>query len=593
MTTEIAIYLAIFSITLVMFFFEWVSSDVVALGVMLSLILTGLITSDEAFAGFGSDTALMILGLLILTAALVRTGVEDIAGRWLLKYTGTNPERIFLILMIVPAALGAFMSNTASTAFFLPITFGLARRANISASKLLMPMAFANLFSSSVTLISSSTNIIVSGLMRQQGLDPIGIFELSPVGIPITIAGLLYMVFIGRHLIPDRLAGRDQLAVFRSKLYITEAMILPDSPLIGKTLEESGLGRDLGIVILKIIRNKTENISATADTTLQQDDVLLVEGQREDILKIKDKTGIDIKADAKLLETRFRENPEELEIVEVMVMPRSRLVGRTLKNFRFRERYGMQVLAINRSGETISHKISRTALRVGDVLLIQGPSARIRQLDYDNHFRVLEIVERHSPNMRRAPLASSIFFGALILAALNIFPIAVAVLMGAFLVFVTRCITPEEAYRDVEWKALILIGCMLAFGKAMQESGTADYMADQIVELSGGAQPYVLLSAFFILTVLLTQPMSNQAAAAVVLPVAILTATRLNLNPRTFSMMIAVAASTSYLTPLEPACLMVYGAGQYKFIDFIKVGLPLTVLIYIIAIILVPMLWPV
>ncbi len=592
MTTEIAIYLTIFIITLVMFFFEWVSSDVIALGVMLSLILTGLITTDEAFAGFGSETALMILGVLILTAALVRTGVEDIAGRFLLNYTGTDPQRLLLILMIVPAMLGAFMSNTASTAFFLPITFGLARRANVSASKLLMPMAFANLFSSSVTLISSSTNIIVSGLMRQNGLDPISIFELSPVGIPITIAGVVYMLVLGQRLVPDRSAN-DTSTIFKTQLYITEAMILPDSPLIGKTLEQSGLGRDLGILILKIIRNKTENLSTDASTVLQQDDVLLVEGQREDILKIKDRTGIDIKADAKLLSTHFKENPGELEILEVMVMPRSRLVGRTLKNFRFRERYGMQVLAINRSGETIQHKISRTALRVGDVLLIQGPSNRMRQLDLENHFRILEIIERNPTNQRRAPLATGIFFGALILAALNIVPIAVAVLIGAFLVFLTRCITPEEAYREVEWKALILIGCMLAFGKAMQESGTADYLADQIVNMSGEASPMILLTVFFTLTVILTQPMSNQAAAAVVLPVAIQTATRLNFDPRTFGIMIAVAASTSYLTPLEPACLMVYGAGNYKFIDFVKVGLPLTLIIYVISIILVPMIWPV
>lgn len=593
MTPEIAIYLIIFAVTLVLFFFEWISTDIIALGVMLSLILTGLLSTDEAFAGFGSETALMIIGVLILVAALVRTGVEDIAGRFLLRYTGEDAQRIFLTLMIVPAVLGSFMSNTASTAFFLPITFGLARRAKISASKLLMPMAFANLFSSSVTLISSSTNIIVSGLMRQQGLDPIGVFELSPVGIPITIAGILYMMFIGKHLIPDRLAGQDHLNFMSSQVYITEVMILPNSPLIGKTLEQSGLGRDLGILIFKIIRDKTTTLPAEAHTVLAADDVLLVEGQKEDILKVKDKSGIDIKADVKLMDTQLRENPENLEIVEAMIMPRSKLVGRTLKNSRFRERYGMQVLAINRSGETIQHKISRTVLRVGDVLLVQGPRERIRQLDFDNHFRILEIVDRTTANIRRAPVAVIIFAGSLVLAALNIVPIAVAVLLGALLAFLTRCITPEEAYREVEWKALILIGCMLAFGKAMQDSGTATYLADQIVELSGSSQSFWLLSAFFVLTVLLTQPMSNQAAAAVVLPVAVQTAVQLGLNPRTFAMMIAIAASTSYLTPLEPACLMVYGAGQYKFIDFVKVGSLLTLIIYGIAIILVPILWPV
>jgi di/tricarboxylate transporter len=252
------------------------------------------------------------------------------------------------------------------------------------------------------------------------------------------------------------------------------------------------------------------------------------------------------------------------------------------------------VLAINRHGETIRRKISQVELKLGDILLIQGPHSNISLFNEGNHFRVLEAVNggRARPNRRRARRAIAIFVGALAVATLNIVSLPVAVLLGTLLVFLTRCITPEEAYRDVEWRALILIGAMLALGAAMEETGAAQYLAAQIVNLSGNANPLALLAGFFILTVVLTQPMSNQAAAIVIVPVAMQTALRLNLNPRTFAMMIAVAASCSYLTPLEPSCLMVYGPGRYKFVDFLKVGSLLTVLIFVIALALVPLVWP-
>lgn len=591
MTTEIAICLIIFAIALVLFFFEWIAADIVALGIMLALIITGLLTPEEAFAGFGSPTALMILGLLIMTAALTRTGVVDIAGRWIVQRAGSSPGRVSTILIIGSSIIGAFMSNTASTAFFLPVTLGIARRAKISPAKLLMPLAFGSILSSSITLVSTSTNLIVDGLMRQYGLQPLGMFELTPVGLPIMVVGLGYMLTVGRRLIPDRTGISTEDTLFATRLYLTEAMITPDSPLIGKKLADTPFGRDLDITVFQIVRDKTEYIRPNANVELKQSDVLLVQGERSELLRIKETPGIEIKADVKLRNTSLEEG--QPEVVEVIVLPRSPLIGRTLKGYRFRERYNMQVLAINRSGETIRSKISRVVIKMGDVLLIQGERDQLKQLETNNHFRVLDVIERITPNTQRAYIAAGIFVLALGLATVNLLPISVAVVLGAFLAFLTRCITPEEAYREVEWKALILIGSMLAFGTAMQQSGTADYLADQIVNAVGTSSPTMLLSLFFVLTVLLTQPMSNQAAAVVVVPIAIQTAVRVNLDPRPFAIMIAVAASCSYLTPLEPSCIMVYGPGQYKFFDFVKVGSLLTLLIFGLAIMLVPMIWPV
>jgi di/tricarboxylate transporter len=590
--SQIALLLLIIGAALALFMFEWVAADVVALGVLLSLILTGLLPTEQAFAGFGSDTFILIFGLLILTAALARTGVVDLTGRAILRQTGDDPIRLLMVVMIAAAGLSAFISNTASTAFFLPAVIGLAHRARLSPSKLLMPLAFASILTSSVTLVSTSTNIVVSGLMTRYGQPPMGMFELAPVGIPVAVVGLLYMATIGRRLIPVRTREGELEQTYGIRSFLTEVMILPGSPLVGKTLAESGLGSDLDLTVIRVVRGKHDYMLPQADLELEDGDVLLVEGQREEILKIKDEVGIDIKADVKLADPEIQ--ADELQLVEAILLPRSPLIGRTLKGARFRERYGLQVLAINRHGETIRKKISQVKLKMGDILLIQGPYSNISLFSEGDHFRVLEAVNggRARPNRRRARRAVAIFVAALAAATFNVVSLPVAVLLGTLLVFLTRCITPEEAYRDVEWRALILIGAMLALGAAMEETGTAQFLAGQIVNLAGNANPLMLLTAFFILTVLLTQPMSNQAAAVVIVPVAMQTALRLDMNPRTFAMMIAVAASCSYLTPLEPSCLMVYGPGRYRFADFLKVGSLLTLLIFVIALALVPLVWP-
>jgi len=590
MNEQILLMLGTVLAAVVLFSWDRIPTDVTALGILLFLILAGLLPPEKAFAGFGSDVVVMILGLLIIMAALGRTGVTDFAGRAILRWTDSGPEQLLLVIMIAAVALGAFMSNTAATAFFLPIVIGLARRARISAAKLLMPLAFASIFASSITLVSTSTNIIVSGLMTEYDMPPMGMFELTPVGLPIAIVGVLYMFALGKHLIPDRIPP-EQIEDLSVRLYLTEILILPDSSLIGKTLHESGMGRDLDLTVVRIVRDKARYLVPQANTRLEEGDVLLVEGARENILHVKEVAGIDIKADVELSDPDLQ--TEDIGLTEVILLPGSPLIGRTLKGLRFREQYGLQVLAINRYGETLTRKMSRIRLRMGDVLVVQGDRARIAALERHDTFRILGSIDEKRLNRERAPRAIAIFGGVLAAATLNWVSMPVAMLLGALLVFVTRCITPEEAYGQVNWKALILIASMLGLGAAMEATGTAQFLATQIAERVGHSQPIWVLSAFFALTLLLTQPMSNQAAAVVVLPVAIQTATQLGLNPRSFAMMVALAASCSFLTPLEPSCLLVYGPGRYRFADFVKVGLVPTVLTYIISIIIVPLLWPV
>ncbi|MCD4738263.1 MAG: anion permease, partial [Anaerolineae bacterium] len=300
--------------------------------------------------------------------------------------------------------------------------------------------------------------------------------------------------------------------------------------------------------------------------------------------------GLAFKADIKLSDPRLQAG--ETQLAEVILLPGSPLIGQTLKALRFRQRYGIQVLGVSRHGKGIFRKLSRTPLQIGDRMLIQGRRTRISILDTNNTFQVLGAVEHQYPKRELAPWTIGIFVAVLVLAALNVLSLPVAVLAGTLAVFLIGSITPEEAYHEIAWETLIVIGCMLALGAAMQHTGAAEFLATQIVGLVQNTSPTLMLSAFFFLSLLLTQPMSNQAAAVLVVPIAIQTAQQLGLNPRTFVMMIAVGASCSFITPLEPACLMVYGSSDYRFTDFVKVGSPLTILVYLIAILLVPAFWP-
>jgi di/tricarboxylate transporter len=453
-----------------------------------------------------------------------------------------------------------------------------------------MPLAFASVLAGSITLISTSTNIIASSLLTKYGLAPIGMFELTLVGVPIAIVGVLYMLIVGRHLVPDRIPTKDT-EDFTVHLYVTELLILPESPLSEKTLEQAALGRDLDLKVLKILRDEPPHPKPQADTTLKEGDILLVEGERENVLQVKEMSGIEIRADVEF--SNPNQQPGKVSLTEVILTPGSPLVGRTLQGLRFREAYELQVLAINRHGETLKHKMSHIRLATGDVLVVQGDRAQIAALGKRGIFRVLSTIDEKKPNGKRAPTAIAIFVGALAAATFGLVSLPVAALLGTLLVFVTRCITPEEAYSRINWRVLILIASMLGLGEAMEATGTAQYLAGLVTQLVGNSSPIVILTGFFVMAVLLTQPMGDQAASVVILPVAIRTALQLGLNPRTFAMMIAVTSTCSLLTPLEPACLLVYGPGHYRFLDYVKVGLGTAVLIYIIAIVMVPLLWPI
>jgi len=590
MTSAMIILLIIIALAIVLFSLDALPADVIGIGIMIALIITGILTPEEGIAGFGSDTAIKTLGLLLLTTALIRTGFVQMVTRWIIEQVGEDKNRLFWLVSLATAGMGSFTSNTASTAFFLPVTLSISKKLKQHPSKMLMTVAFAAILSSSMTAIATSTNLVVSGLLTDYGYAPMGMFELTPVGIIILIVGLVYMFFIGRKLIPERDLGEDN-SLPRNSRYYAEVIVPKKSEWVGKEIRKLGLKSDYDITIISLHRPKEDgDFKPSEKTKLQAGDLLVLDGSREGIFALNERKVV-----------RFTGNPED-EIsetlkkkhgmAEVVLLPTSRLVGQTLRELKLRKRFGIEVLGIQRRGKTLHERLMKERLQIGDQLLIHGDPQTIASLENDDSFRIISDTIEAPVDTKKAPLALGIFALTIILASTNVMPLAVATMVGTFLIFLTRCITPAEAYRSMNWSALILISCMLALGKAMEVSGLATYLASQVVDLMGWQNPELLLGGFFLLSMILTQPMSNQAAAVVVLPIAIQTAQQLGLNPRSFAMMIAIGAATSYITPLEPACMMVYGPGNYRFMDFVKVGSLLTVIVFAIAMLMVPLLWP-
>jgi len=588
---EIILVLGIVVAVAILFATDRFPPDVLAMGVMATLVLSGLLPVNRALQGIGSESFLLILSLLVMTAALERTGFVDLVGSWVEKHVQKSSRRLEVIIILTAAIMSTFMSNTGSAAFLLPMVIGIARTMRVSRSKILMPLAFSSILASSVTLISTTTNIVVSGILESDGQPPLSMFELAPVGIPILLLGIFYLILLGPKIIPNRPYQEPFTIEAGVRNYLTELMIPIDSKYNGMTIAEAGLGRDLDITILRIAKNNRTFLVPNGKTTLETGDVLLVECDRDGLLKLGDDSGLELKPKTDIENDALKS--ERVSLFEVILLPRSPMIGKNLKELDFRRTSGLQVLGINRSGRTIRRKISEVRLAVGDQLLLHGSRLSAATLDQNGTFRLIHALRMDSLDKRKMAISIFSFLLVLVLASFNVIPASIAALIGMLVVFLTNCISPKEAYLMVNWQVLFLIGGMLALGYAVQDSGTAAFLAQSIVSITHGMPFHWLLGGFFILTMLLSQPMSNQAAAAVVVPVAMQTATQLGYDPRTFAVMIALGASCSFLTPLEPACMMVYGPGNYRFTDFIKVGLPLTIAIFILAMVMVPKIWPI
>ncbi len=587
MTLSILLVLILLAAIIVVFAFEWVSVDMATLILLAILVVSGILTVDEAFSGFSNEIIIILASIFVLSGALMKGGVLDHLSDVIHRIARGSRAKILLCVMPVTCFISSFMNNTTCTAVMMPAVLGVSNKSGVSPGKVLIPLAYASMLGGTCTLIGTSTNVAASGYVASSGLEPFSMFEFLPVGLAVCVLGILYMILVGYRLLPDtRNEGYEEQYSIRE--FLSEVVVTQGSPLAGVALRDSRLGQ-MGLQVRAVLRG-SRRIDPEPGLLLEEDDLLLVQTTREGLLQVKETAGIEIRPDLQMGDLDHA--AATMRIAEAILMPQSSVVGRTIKELDFRRRFGVMVIAIYRRGHALATRIGGLPLRVGDVLLVQGRPEQLRGLADNPDLWILQETEHQPARRRKGLYAVGIFILAVIASSFGLVPLPIAFLVAALAVIFTRLITMEEAYDLIDWRLLILIAGMTSFGLAMRKTGAAEYLAGLIAGWTGGLPVVFLMLAFAVLTILLTQPMSNAAAALVVLPVAMDTATKLGHDPRAFAVLVTLAASLSFITPFEPSCLIVYGPGRYRFRDFMVCGLPLTAMVVVILLVMVPVIWP-
>lgn len=783
MTFEIALVLAILGFAVLLFVTERLSVDLVALLVLGSLALTGLVTPTEALSGFSSAAVVTVWAMFVISGALSRTGVANMVGHQVLRLAGTGEIQLIAVIMLTAAGLSAFMNNVGVAALLLPVVMDIARRVHLPPSRLLMPLAFGSLLGGQTTMIATPPNILISDVLRDYGLRPFGMFDYTPVGLAVMLVGVVFVALVGRHLLPKRdiakesstldqtdlgkfyslqerlfvvrlpinsvLAGRslaecrlgsalglnviaiirnghtelspdpgtllyandrllvegepDQLADLRGRRHLLvssdrpaieklisdqvalgEVKLLPhstfvgqtlrqldfrnrfgvnvlamlrdgvprrtnvksrrlqpgdtllihgpaaeleavrdapdfdsfryvsdvqatityrlqerltalripqESMLVGKTLADSRLGDAFGLTVLSISRNGVTKLMPGPEEPLDANDTVLVKGKPEALLALR---GLqDLEIDDYIPPDVGELESERVGMVEIVLSPHTTLAGQTLHQIHFREKYALSVIAIWREGRAYHANLRDMALRFGDALLLYGPREKLSVLGGESDFLVLTAAVQVVQHPEKALLAILVMAAVLLPVILGWLPIAITAVVGAALMILIGCLTMEEAYRVIEWKAVFLIAGMLPLGVAIEQTGAARFLAEGMVDLVGGLEPLVVVASLFILTNLASQVMPNAAVAVLLAPIALNTASDLAMSPYALMMTVAVAASASFLSPVaHPSNVLILGPGGYRFSDYIRVGLPLTLVVLIVTLLVLPVFWP-
>jgi len=598
---DLIITLVILAVAIILFLSESLSVDLVALLVLVALGLTHVLSTQEVFSGLSDPAVITLLAIFVLAHGLEVTGIADKVGDWMVHLSGKSEVRLIGSLMITAAFLSLFMNNIAVASILLPSTATIARKSGVKLSRLLIPLAFGTLLGGSATLFTT-TNIVVSGILKDQGYQGFGVLDFLPVGIPIIIVGISYMVLLGRHLLPKekkderdevlRQAEEDIIATYQLVDRLFRVRIPAGSRLIQNRLVDSQLREVYGLNVIAIERNGGNILAPMPDFIILQDDILLVEGRLQEFREKDIEPFLEILPISDYQKQDFES--QDIQIVEVVLSPRSQLIGSTLKEKNFREKYGMHVLAIWNGERVIRTGLSDLKLAFGDALLLQGPRDRLATLRLSSDLIVLTADEQKVKKItKKAPLAAGIFLLAVIVAATGIFSVGEVMLAGALLLVILNVITMEQVYRVVDWRIVFLVAGMLPLGLAMTKTGATAIFANALTGLLGPFGPHALLLGLLTLTVLLSQVIKGAAVSAVIAPIAIQVAVQIGVDPRALAMGVALATSMAFVTPLgHPVNILMLGPGGYTFRDFFKVGLPLTILLFLVVLLLLPVFWP-
>jgi di/tricarboxylate transporter len=582
--------LLIIAVAAVLFVTEKLRVDVTAMCVLAMLLIFQLIKPEQALYGFANTATATVAAMFVLSSGLVRTGLVDWLARHLDRFAGRGERRLILVLSVTVAVLSAFIVNTATVAILIPVAVILAKSRKIAPSRVLIPLSFASQFGGVCTLVGTSTNILVNSMAVESGLKRFAMFEFAPLGIVLAIVGIAFLAVFSGILIPKRKGADEQLDKYRLADYLAEMRVTGGSTLVDKRwldMREKGL-KDIDLI--KIIRGDKATWRASA-TRIREDDCLLVHGNANDLMKMKNNFSLEMKADTVINDQKLRS--DEIELIEALVPPRSRLIGRTLSGADYIRRYGCMVLAVQRRGKILHDRLVDINFDDGDTLLIQCDRESVKRIMKSTDLIVTnELTDLHL-RKNRAVTALAIFGSIILLATFNILPIMVAAIIGAVAMVIGRCITIEEAYKAIDWKVIFLLGGIIPLGLAMEQTGTAQWLADSMLHPLIEFGPVAVLALLYLVTAVLTSIMSNNASAVLLVPIALSAAEIMGVSARPFLIAITFAASTSFATPIGyQTNTMIYAPGGYQFFDFARIGVPLNIIFWIITVLLAPIIWP-
>jgi di/tricarboxylate transporter len=567
---------------------------------MAALIVLGLVTPREGISGFANEATITVALMLVLSAGLLRTGTIDLLGRRMGRMAGGKERRLLLIVVAMSIPISAVLNNTAVVAILMPVVLGLSRTHAVAPSRILMPLSFASQIGGTITLVGTSTNLIVAGLVLDLGLDRIGLFDITPAALILAVVGVAYLLTLGAWLTPTRNSSSDLLQRYELGDYLAGLTLDPDSNLAGRSLAELRFAEEYGLEVLAIDRADGRVTALSGGTVLAPGDALLVRGTIAEIAHVEEIPGLRVSGSTPPLMEGLGEGGDAASsgdgdslLAEVLVPPRSHVIGRSLRDLGFRARFGVGVLGLQRHGRAVQERIADLALEAGDVLLVQGPSSALQQVHQERDLALLGAVDVPARRKRKMKIAVPVMAGVVLLPAFGVTTILVSALLGAIAMFLTGCITPEEAYEEMDWSVIMLLGTLLPLGIAMQRSGTAEMLADGLVGATAPLGAYGTLAAFYLLTTALTSLISNAAAAVVLTPMAVATGAALGVSPIPFVITVMFAASNSFLTPIGyQTNLFVYAPGGYRFSDFVRVGGPLTLLLAAASTFIIPIFFP-
>lgn len=596
MTPDIAIVLGIITLMFVLFVKEIFPLDVTALVVLIIFLVIGNLTLEEAISGFSNQAVITIAVLFILSHALQKSGILEYGVVRLNKLTERSKLLGLTVFLITVAFASAFVNNTAIVAIFIPITIRLAQKYNLSPSKLLIPLSYIAIMGGTLTLVGTSTNLLVNSIYVNTTMaEPLGMFEFSRYGIFILLIGLLYIIFAVPFILPSRTVTSSLTQSYHMGGYLTELKVAEESPMVGRTFMERSINKNYDITVLDIIREGMVISKNIRNTIIHPGDVLFVRGSLENFLRMKEVEKVTMLTDEKLTQAELIHDDNTL--VECLLTQQSELVGKSLMEINFRRRFGSFILAIRREGAILRRKIAHVMLRAFDTLLVYGPRDKIKELSETGNFIVLGEIEATLQKNRFWWVSLVVIISAVFLAALGLVPILKGALVGMIILLVLRVISTNEAYQTINWQVIVLIAALIPIGIVIQKSGTSEWLAtamnNLVEQFDPALRPVVMVSLIYLMTMMLTEMASNAATAIIMTPIAISAAMQIGLDPKPFIFSVCFAASASFITPIGyQTNLMVYGPGGYKFSDYVKVGLPLAISLWIMATFLIPVLWP-